>query len=134
MPKHLGEALAEAQRKKRSGWRQGGTVEISTPGQAKNLPRQAQAVPTRSVIAGKGKAMRTPENKLPVLLKARPVVLGNLERDAKFCRDAPMGSLLAQHMALAWVASGGGSVRGPRRRLRKMEAKNERTLAERRDR
>ncbi len=88
------------------------------------MPRHAQAVPTRFVITDKNEAPRKPEKTLPVLLKARLVVLGNLKRDANTRRDAPTGSLLAQHMALAWAAAGGSAGRMPRRTIRKMDAKN----------
>ena len=120
LPKHLRDALAQAKMKEWTGWCHYDTVEIL---KVQALPRYAQAVPTRFVITDKNEALRTPENPLPVLFKARLVVLGNLERDANFRRDAPTGSLLAQHMVLAWAAAGGGAAR-PRRVIRKMDAKN----------
>ena len=101
LPKHLVQALAEAKMKEWSGWSHYDTVEILKPSAVKTLPRYVQAVPTRFVTTDKNEALRTPENKLPVLLNARLVVLGNLERDTNFRRDAPTGSLLAQHMVLA---------------------------------
>ncbi len=88
-------------------------MEILKPSQVKSSQWYAQVVPTRFVITDKNEAPRTSENKLPVLLKARLVVLGNLERDANFRRDAPTGSVLAQHMALAWAVAGGSAGRMP---------------------
>ncbi len=90
----------------------------------KRLPRYVQAVPTRFVITNKNQALRTPEKTLPVLSKAWLVVFGNSERDANFRRNAPTGSLLAQHMVLAWAAAGGSAGRMPRRLVRKLDAKN----------
>ncbi|CAK0906672.1 unnamed protein product [Prorocentrum cordatum] len=68
IPKHLKEALDEAKKKEWSSWLFYDTVEILNAKQA----------------------MRTDENNLPVKLKARLVVLGNLEKDS----DYPRGSLL----------------------------------------
>eukprot|EP00959_Pyramimonas_sp_CCMP1952_P225417 4714294-Pyramimonas_sp.AAC.1 len=66
--------------------------------QVREGPRHAQAVRTRFALTDKNDAMRTDENNLPVKLKARLVVLGNLEKDSNYWRDAPTGSLLAQPM------------------------------------
>ena len=81
-------------------------MEILLLNEVRQLPRYVQALPTQFVQTGKNEGMRTADNDLPVVPKARLVVLGNLERDANSRRDAPTGSLLAQHMALAWAASG----------------------------
>ena len=58
------------------------------PEKVKELPRYAQAVPTRFVLTDKHEALRTRENPLPAKVKARLVVLGNLEKDANIRRDA----------------------------------------------
>ncbi len=82
------------------------------------------SVTTKFAITDKTEAFRTPENPLPVLLKARLVVSCSLEHDAKFRRVAPTGSLLSQHLVLAWAAAGGNARQQPRRVVRKMDAKN----------
>ena len=78
MPTHLRDALAQAKMKEWTGWCHYDTVEILKTSEVQTLPRYVQAVPTRFVITDKNETLRTPENPLPVL-----------------------GSLLAQHMALA---------------------------------
>ena len=87
------------------------------------MPKYVRAIPTRFVITDKNEALRTKESNLPMLLKARLVVLGNFEKDSTFRRDAPTASLLAQHMVLAWAASAGGGPRGRKRPVRKLDAK-----------
>ena len=75
-------------------------------------------------MSDKNETLRSQERPLPMDIKARLVVLGNLENDPNFRWDAPTGSLLAQHVVLSWAASGGGGPKGPRRQLRKKDARN----------
>ncbi|CAK0836068.1 unnamed protein product [Prorocentrum cordatum] len=122
-PKRLKGALDETKKKKSNKWCHCDAVEILTAKQVRELPRHVQAVPARFALTDNSEAMRADENKPPVKLKARLVVLGNLEKDSNYRRDAPTGSLLAQHMAVAWAASGGHRD-GPARVVRNMDAKS----------
>ena len=118
------EDLERAKAKEWAAWTGYKSVDIIPPKEVQKLPRYIQAVPLRFVITDRNETQRTEERPLPVDLKARLVVLGNLERDAVFRRDAPTASLLAQHLVLAWAASGGGGPDGPKRQLEKLDAKN----------
>ena len=118
------EDLERAKAKEWAAWMQYKSVDILPPKAVQGLPRYVQAVPLRFVITDRNDAQRTAERPLPVDLKARLVVLGNLERDAVFRRDAPTASLLAQHLVFAWSAAGGGGAKGPTRPLEKLDAKN----------
>ena len=121
LPKYLMPKLAQAKLKEWAGWTHYESVEILPPKEVHRLPRYVQAVPTRFVVTDRNETLRTKTNQLPVDLKARLVVLGNLEKDVTFRRDAPTGSLLAQQLVMAWAASGGGDEKtGPRRRERKV--------------
>ncbi len=75
LAEHLVEELAAVKLEEWTGWCHYDTVEVLMPGMVKTRPRRAQAAPMRCVITDKNEALRTPENKLPVLLKARLEVL-----------------------------------------------------------
>ncbi|CAK0867859.1 unnamed protein product, partial [Prorocentrum cordatum] len=106
VPKHLEEALDEAKLKEWSSLRHHITVELLSAKLVLELPRHAQVIPTRFAFMDKNEATRTDASNLPVKLKATLVALGNLEKGSNYRRDASTGSLLAQHVALAWAASG----------------------------
>jgi hypothetical protein len=71
------------------GWQHYSAVEVIPPKAAAKL-QHVRPVPTRFVLTDRNEALRTEANPLPVDLKARLVVLGNLEKDATFRRDAPV--------------------------------------------
>ena len=100
----------EAKAKEWAGWMKYQAVEVIPPKEARNLSRAVQKVPTRFVLTDKNEKLRVEGQNLPVQAKARLVVLGNLEKDANMRRDAPTGSLLAQHVAFVgsmwWIGEG----------------------------
>lgn len=101
-------AYREAMEAEWQGWLSLDAVEVIPAYQARQIPPRLR-IPTRYVLTDKNEQLRTWENpNLPILPKARLVVLGNCEKELWRVRtDAPTLSELGTHLVFQYAASWG---------------------------